>query len=897
MTLKVSDSDTAGVDGTDSMDVRAEKETDGEGAGTSSGRMSAQKFRQYSSKRRGGIVAVQDGDAPNSSGISSSATTVGATRLPAPSIKTDTQSVRTKTLKQVRNTLDKSWKSLRWPIYELNGEGEEAALDLETRRVEKSLLRADGTRRKPIIDWARSFAVSFFLNIGGYTLPTGNRFERLDVVHPWRAGYGEDPRQPIGKLTTIPESTSEIQNSNIRAPQSSGSTCSSKYGSIGPAKKPAFVPPAHPSPGASIHSDEQSEGQQWTGTQWEEEQSTEEDATDSDCSQRDDSDVEDSWGRGDDIPRDIPLQVAPDQISDLRPMLLYDIRVALPKTVRNQGFTLLHRIDQDMRELQPQQLPSWIETYSLSQWYDLPLGAIESSMGSGNVVIIRDSHLNAGWKFGIASASRIRSGATPVQVQDFANKYRPSGVTHRWVSLADVVHDDYRDPQRVYNLLSAPQTSPLVPIPRQSDLDYGSLALRAREEALDSVRGSAEWKLDIDIATGLNWAIISHKHALSLGHVDTAGVHTAIVILDGVKYWAIRKTVLEGRTEIDVDDAEYFVDLAARDIRSLPGEPTDWVAVLLFPGDVLILPPNARHAVFTVLDSMMSGIHFFHYTQLQRSLCGWICSKFTTTQISNAEHDVFLSIFQAFATFWVEGFRSDSRLKLAPEDPVIRSRPHPENTSHGLSALLSVGVSIAFNDTLSGVAKPVRGKYLDNDLISFKKIWQAVARDGHVQASALNYPEGSYQTIIQKAWDPSDVWDDRWSCAGLAEILVHVARAIVHLSILWQENREPLKYPKNSTPEEIRHFQKQEHEGNWLRPDRIRARAIGDLSTALGVDLDVCAELVGSLRNCRRMRNTKFFPDAIWVVHKVGTRSGRPPSLWDALHTQAPNARKGGKGR
>lgn len=166
-----------------------------------------------------------------------------------------------------------------------------------------------------------------------------------------------------------------------------------------------------------------------------------------------------------------------------------------------------------------------------------------------------------------------------------------------------------------------------------------------------------------------------------------------------------------------------------------------------------------------------------------------------------------------------------------------------------------------------------------------------MARDGHVQASALNYPEGSYQTIVQKAWDPSDVWDDRWTCAGLAEVLVHVARAIVHLSILWQENREPLQYPKGSTPAAIRHLQKEEHEGNWLRPDRIRERAIGDLSLALGVDSNVCAELVGSLRDCSRMTNTKFFPDAIWIADKVGTRSGRPPSLWDALHTQASTSR------
>ena len=85
----------------------------------------------------------------------------------------------------------------------------------------------------------------------------------------------------------------------------------------------------------------------------------------------------------------------------------------------------------------------------------------------------------------------------------------------------------------------------------------------------------------------MNWSIISQKHAVSLGHVDTAGVYTAVVILSGVKYWAIRKTALAGRQEVDVDDVEYFVDLNERDLNSLPGGRTNWIPVLLFPGDIL----------------------------------------------------------------------------------------------------------------------------------------------------------------------------------------------------------------------------------------------------------------------------------------------------------------------
>ena len=69
----------------------------------------------------------------------------------------------------------------------------------------------------------------------------------------------------------------------------------------------------------------------------------------------------------------------------------------------------------------------------------------------------------------------------------------------------------------------------------------------------------------------------------------------------------------------------------------------------------------------------MSGIHFYSHTQLQRSLCGWICSKFTTRQISNAEHDDFLSIIQAFGTFWAPAFDERQRRDLVPEDPGLFS--------------------------------------------------------------------------------------------------------------------------------------------------------------------------------------------------------------------------------
>lgn len=118
-----------------------------------------------------------------------------------------------------------------------------------------------------------------------------------------------------------------------------------------------------------------------------------------------------------------------------------------------------------------------------------------------------------------------------------------------------------------------------------SDLDLGTLAFTARQEAVFDI-GEAERSLEATLLSGLNWAIISQAHAFSDGHVDTAGVYTAILVLTGIKYWAIRKTSLP-RDDMDCTDTEYFVNLAERDLESLPGGAAAWTAVLLFPGDIL----------------------------------------------------------------------------------------------------------------------------------------------------------------------------------------------------------------------------------------------------------------------------------------------------------------------
>lgn len=203
-----------------------------------------------------------------------------------------------------------------------------------------------------------------------------------------------------------------------------------------------------------------------------------------------------------------------------------------------------------------------------------------------------------------------------------------------------------------------------------------------------------------------------------------------------------------------------------------------------------------------------------------------------------------------------------------------------------MSVLLAIAVTLVFNDTLSGVAKPYRGKYFEMDMLAFKKIWTSVARDGYVESSRLNYDGGLYESTIRAELSKLDVWDDRWTCAGLGEVLVHVARAIVHLSELWEKNRDKKAFRKETPIAERKKILKAEYkEIQWLHPDRIRERVVVDLASALGLKEDIVERLVKP-DACKKLKITTFFPKSVWKRESPRTRSTRPASLWDALFEQ-----------
>lgn len=226
------------------------------------------------------------------------------------------------------------------------------------------------------------------------------------------------------------------------------------------------------------------------------------------------------------------------------------------------------------------------------------------------------------------------------------------------------------------------------------------------------------------------------------------------------------------------------------------------------------------------------------------------------------------------------------KLVLDLPGAVLRTCPHPDRSECGLSVLLSIAVALVFNDTLSGVEHPYRGKYYDMDLLAFKKIWTSVARDGYVESSKLNFDEHLYKSLIRAELSDQDAWDDRWTCAGLGVVLVHVARAIMHLSHLWEEAREKKAFSKDTPMAERQEVLDEEYKTiQWLHPDRISERLVVDLASALGLKESIVEKLV-DWESCEKLNVTKFFPKSVWKHESPRKTSTRPASLWDALFKQ-----------
>lgn len=206
-----------------------------------------------------------------------------------------------------------------------------------------------------------------------------------------------------------------------------------------------------------------------------------------------------------------------------------------------------------------------------------------------------------------------------------------------------------------------------------------------------------------------------------------------------------------------------------------------------------------------------------------------------------------------------------------------------------------MAIVIVFNTTLSGVAKPYQGPYYRKDKRSFKNIFTTIAKTGYIETGELNLSE-PYANVIKRFAGKNVKIDNRYTCAGLAEILVHVARAIVQLSYFWVHNGErpdkevqemvqdddATEYEDEASDED-EEFPAEEKESYWLSPEKIRTRAIADLGKALGLPRQVAGALVGTVHECASMEDTEMIPVYFWHDGRK-PRSGSP-SLWDAFYS------------
>ncbi|KZV60028.1 hypothetical protein PENSPDRAFT_671951, partial [Peniophora sp. CONT] len=369
-----------------------------------------------------------------------------------------------------------------------------------------------------------------------------------------------------------------------------------------------------------------------------------------------------------------------------------------------------------------------------------------------------------------------------------------------------------------------------------------------RQEACQNQAGSLEHDIDGGFHTGLNWAIISQQHAISLGHVDTAGVYTAIVILASKKYWAIRNTSLKRRTEIDIDDIEYFVDLQKRDLKSLPGGPEAWIAVHF--------PPNARHTVFMITDCMMSGIHFYNHTQLLRSLCGWICANFTTWNISNAEHDDFLSLIQAFGTYYAAGFVPKERKELYAGHHILRTLPDLSR-EHGVPCIAAITASLVYHNTWSCAEKPVIGLYYKTDRWNMKKSIGNIAKEGYIEVAETNMGvvDGYHYELFSYCEDHND--DQKR---------------------LEKEDQDMYQGSDNEEEPTERMLEK----AKWQQPQKVYERTVQDLDNALRLPKELAEKVLGPVESLWTLKlYKKLFSKMKWVSEKP--RKSKPAARRDEL--------------
>ena len=85
---------------------------------------------------------------------------------------------------------------------------------------------------------------------------------------------------------------------------------------------------------------------------------------------------------------------------------------------RNFGRRIWREVDHDIRgRIKRQEIVEWVESYTLQEWIERPLRAIEESMAKGHCFLIRNTGIDAGFGWDKKTAAILHKGPTKVDVQ------------------------------------------------------------------------------------------------------------------------------------------------------------------------------------------------------------------------------------------------------------------------------------------------------------------------------------------------------------------------------------------------------------------------------------------------------------------------------------------------
>ena len=146
--------------------------------------------------------------------------------------------------------------------------------------------------------------------------------------------------------------------------------------------------------------------------------------------------------------------------------------------------------------------------------------------------------------------------------------------------------------------------------------------------------------IQLDTLKSASWTLLHQGLFLTYPHHDADGYSTWSQILSGYKFWVV---VRPHSLETDRSHADMKTSLGKsfgsfRDNQEHLFKKCDRILIYGGPGDIIIMPPNTLHEVYTPIPSVTLGGHFYSYSTLHLTeLCRSIQKK-SEGHFTNQDH-------------------------------------------------------------------------------------------------------------------------------------------------------------------------------------------------------------------------------------------------------------------